>query len=325
MKTKKTRKKEMRTAFEKYVQRGKQFLTAEELSMIEIRALDSTDAKGGVTVPEYFANKIESAIRGSSFLDVATVVETKAGGSLPLPTMNDSANIGELLVEGVGIGDSADPSFNVKTFKAYTFSSKPVNISNELVQDAPDVFFPVLAQKLAERCVNAAVPYFINGTGVDQPLGFVTGGAKGVDAAIDSVTYNNLTALIKSVDKRFRSGASWAMNDDTLLIIQDLKDTAGNPIIKLSYDKKGTPYLLGYPVQIINEMSDIGAGNVSIAFGNFKKYVVRLVKSMELRRLSERYADYNQTGFILFVRMDGNLLDISETLSPVKYLQHAAS
>ncbi len=324
-KDQKATKHERRNAFETYVTRGKDALTPHQEKLISNRALGSSPTAGGVTVPNSFLNLLEAALKQSSFLDVATVIETETGAALPHPSMNDSANIGELLTEGSNIGSSVDPAFGVKTLKAYKFSSKPINISNALVQDAGEILFPVLAQKLAERCINAAMPYFINGTGVDQPAGFVSSGTKGVDAAVSSITYANLIGLIRSVDKRFRSSATFAMNDDTLLALQGLTDTAGNPILRMGYNEKQKPILLGFPVNVVNEMSDIGAGKVSVAFGNFQKYIIRLVKGAELKRLNETFADMDQTGFILYMRMDGSLLDVAATLSPVKYILHAAS
>ncbi|MNL77093.1 hypothetical protein D3C87_2031900 [compost metagenome] len=68
-------------------------------------------------------------------------------------------------------------------------------------------------------------------------------------------------------------------------------------------------------------MAAIGASNKSVAFGAFNRYVVRMVREFAIRRLVERYADYDQTGFIGFTRLDGELLDAGA----VKVLQHAAS
>ena len=325
----KTQKKEMkkakRSAFIRYLQLGETALTREERSLLQNRALSHTVSEGGAIVPAQFANLLEAALRNESFFDVATVLETEKGGKLPYPTMNDSSNTGELLVENASMGSSADPVFGQKLLGAYKFSSKPVNISNELIQDAPEVFLPVLAEKLAERCVKAAMPYFISGTGTNQPTGFLTAGAKGVDAAVSALSYANLLGLIKSVDKRFRAGASWAMNDNTLLTLQQLADSAGNPIVKLAYNEKQKPMMLGYPINILNDMDDIGAGNISVAFGNFQKYIVRRIKGAAVLRLEETFADLDQTAFVLYLRMDGNLVDVSSTLSPVKYIEHAAS
>jgi len=42
-----------------------------------------------------------------------------------------------------------------------------------------------------------------------------------------------------------------------------------------------------------------------------------------LMRLTERYAEYGQVGFITFMRVDGNLLDAGS--NPVKYYANSAT
>ena len=42
-----------------------------------------------------------------------------------------------------------------------------------------------------------------------------------------------------------------------------------------------------------------------------------------LSRLTERYADYNQTGFLAFQRWDGNLVDAGT--NPLKFLAQSAT
>ena len=40
-------------------------------------------------------------------------------------------------------------------------------------------------------------------------------------------------------------------------------------------------------------------------FGDMKKYMVRLVSNHVVKRLDERFADYDQTAWLLFMRLDG--------------------
>ena len=52
-------------------------------------------------------------------------------------------------------------------------------------------------------------------------------------------------------------------------------------------------------------------------------YFIRRVAGVQVLRLVERYADFNQTGFLAFQRWDGQLVDAGT--HPIKYFQHAAS
>jgi len=66
-------------------------------------------------------------------------------------------------------------------------------------------------------------------------------------------------------------------------------------------------------------MPGIGASNVTVAFGALDKFIVRKVSSFAVQRLTERYAELGQVGFISTLRVDSNLLDAG--VHPVMVLQ----
>ena len=70
-------------------------------------------------------------------------------------------------------------------------------------------------------------------------------------------------------------------------------------------------------------MASMAASAKSILFGDFKNYRVRRVAGVQVMRLVERYADFNQVGFVAFQRWDGNLVDAGT--HPIKYLQNSAT
>jgi HK97 family phage major capsid protein len=56
----------------------------------------------------------------------------------------------------------------------------------------------------------------------------------------------------------------------------------------------------------------------AVAFGDFSKYFIRRITGARVLRLVEKYADYNQIGFVAFQRWDGALIDAGT--HPIKYL-----
>ena len=66
-------------------------------------------------------------------------------------------------------------------------------------------------------------------------------------------------------------------------------------------------------------LSEIAPSAKAILFGDFSKYFIRRITGARVLRLVERYADYNQTGFVAFQRWDGALVDAGT--HPIKYLQ----
>ena len=71
---------------------------------------------------------------------------------------------------------------------------------------------------------------------------------------------------------------------------------------------------------MINQsMPQIAASNVTVAFGDLSKMLVRRVRDFSVLVLRERYAEFGQVGFLGFMRVDSNLLDAGT--GPVNVLQ----
>ena len=322
---KEDREQKVEAAFRKYLTNGFAEMNAEERQLVQSRALSvGTGSAGGYTVPEGFSNQLEVAMKKyGGVLEAANLMETDTGNDIPWPTVNDNSNTGAILGENASIGSSVDPTFGVVTLKAYKYTSKPVLVSNEILQDSAFNLEAYLADMLAKRVIKAANAHFTTGDGTSKPEGLTVAGTKGVDAAVSSITYDNLVDLLHSVDPEYRKNGKWMFHDSTLAALRKLKDTTGRPIFQEGLSKGEPSLLLGKPFIINNDMPEIGASARSVLFGDFEKYTVRRVKGYGVKRLVERYADNDQTGFILLVRMDGKLIDAGT--NPVKYLLHAAS
>lgn len=328
-KTKEQRTEQLNAAFRSWLRYGNAGLSEEERGMMrewaEERALSTTGAtKGATTVPEGFAGYVEQAMATfGGILEVANVLETETGNDIPFPTVNDTSNKGAILGEGLTMGESVDPAFGAVTVKAFTYSSKPVLISNQLLDDNAVNLEQVIAEMLVVRVLKAFSEHSIVGAGTSTPEGITVGGAKGADAAAAAVTYDNLVDLLHSVDPVYRKNGTWMFHDNTLKALKKLKDENGQYIFQPSLRDDEPSTVLGKPFIVNNDMPEIGASAKSIAFGDFKKYLVRRVKNYAVKRLDERYADLNSTAFILFARMDGRVLDAGT--HPIKYLEHAAA
>lgn len=320
------RKKDTDAAFRAWLRGGDNALSPAQRALIEEhRSMATTpDANGGYTVPEGFSGYLEVALKAyGGILDVAEILETETGNDIPFPVANDTGNTGAILGENTTMGDSVDPTLNAVIMKAFTYSSKPVIISNQLLQDNGVNLEKHIAEMLVRRVMSAFNAHAITGGGSAAPQGVVVGGTKGVDAAVNAITYDNLVDLYHSVDPEYRKNAVWMLNDSTLKALKKLKDTEGAYIFQPSLRDGEPSTILGKRFIVNNSMPEIGASNKSVVFGDFKKYLVRRVKGFSVKRLVERYADLNATAFILFARMDGRVLDAGT--NPLKYLQHAAS
>lgn len=316
-------------AFRSYLRGGLEDMPAEERKIIrEMRAQAvGTDTKGGYLVPEGFMAELVKSLKAwGPMMDpgVTRRLDTGTGASLPWPTMNDTSNKGALIGENTQASES-EVAFGTKTLGAYKYTSGVVLVSAELLQDSALDVEAIVRDAMSERIGRIANEHLTIGTGADQPNGIVTAATAltGVAAAA-AISFDNLIDLEHSVDPAYRSDPSvrWMFNDGTLKALRKIKDNEGNYIWQPADVKTGAAAtLLGYGYAINQDVASIGASAKSVVFGAMNRYVVRMVREFAIRRLVERYADFDQTGFIGFTRFDGELLDTAA----VKTLQHAAA
>ncbi|HDH3135334.1 TPA: phage major capsid protein, partial [Escherichia coli] len=102
-----------------------------------------------------------------------------------------------------------------------------------------------------------------------------------------------------------------AFNDNTLKLISEMEDGQGRPLWLPDIVGVAPASVLNVPYVIDQEIDDIGAGKKFMFCGDFDRFIIRRVRYMILKRLVERYAEYDQTGFLAFHRFDCILEDTS--------------
>lgn len=242
---------------------------------------------------------------------VSTVLRTRTGANLPIPTNDDTSNEGALLAENTQAVDK-DPAFGQLVLGAFKFTSKKVRISRELFQDSNEDLGVFMFNMLGERLARIMNRYATTGTGTNEPKGIVTGStASGTQLAAKTPTYVELVAIEGALDPAYRTGGSWMFHDTLLSEIKKIVDGSQRPLWLPSMSGGAPDRILGYPYEINQHMAVAAASGAgkSILFGNMRKYLFREVQDIEVIRLNELYAEYYQVAFVGFARMDGDLLD----------------
>lgn len=292
----------------------------------EYRALSvGTTTAGGYTVPQGFVSNLEMALLAfGGVRRVASVIRTDAGNPLPWPTMNDTSNKGERLAEQTTFGASVDPTFGQVTFNAYKYSSKPVIVSSELLQDSAFNLASLMGDILGERIGRIQSDEFTTGTGSSQPQGIVTGSTLGKTAAsATAIAADELLDLIHSVDPAYRElGPAFMFHDNILLALRKLKDTTNQYLIQPRITDMVPQTIHGYPFVINQSMqSSIATGTKTVLFGLLSKFQIRDVNEVRLLRLNELFAQTDQVGFVMFMRSDSKMLNAGT--NPVKHIIQA--
>jgi HK97 family phage major capsid protein len=293
----------------------------------EMRAgLDVATSGAGIeTIPEGFVNELEHALLAfGGPRNVARVIRTATGNELPWPKVTDTGNVGALLAEATTIGSTVDPTFSAMTLNAYKYSSKPILISAELLQDSAFDMASEIGAMLGERLGRIFGAHTTTGTGSSQPSGIVVGSALGkTAAATTAIVATELMDLIHSVDPAYRVNSSgWMMHDNIVLAIRKLVDLEGVFLWQPGLQAGVPDRLLAYPITVNQHMaSSIAAAAKTVLFGDFSKYIIREVGSVRFYRLDELYRGTDQTGFVAFMRMDADTI----TSAAIKHLIQAAS
>jgi len=293
---------------------------------MEYRAMGvATGPTGLYGVPNELMRPLEVALLTfGGMRQVATIIRTDTGATLPIPMTNDTTNVGEIVAENTTVS-SQDLALTQLNLGAYKYSSKMVLVSVELMQDNAINLATFLGEALGTRIGRITNNHFTTGTGTGQPNGIVTGATVGKTSATSqqtSILVDDLIDLEHSVDPAYRVAAKFMMHDSTLKAIKKLKDTSGRPLF-LAGISTGTPdTILGYPFQINQSMGVLGTTIKSILFGALDKYIIRDVRAVELLRLDERFAEFGQVAFLAFARFDGALMNAGT--NPVKYFINAA-
>ena len=320
-------------AFSNYLRVGMSGLSAEdrELAMPRFQNAQGvgTGSGGGYTVPQGFYDELQDAQKaygGMMEPGVAFVCDTSTGNPLPIPTDNDTTNSGAILTENTQVG-TQDITFGSINLGAYTYTSKLVLVSNQLLQDSAFNLDSFLAGKLGTRIARAINTHFTVGTGSGQPNGVITAataGPVGAAGETTSLVFDDLINLEHSVDPAYRKNARFMFADDTLKAIKKLKDNQGRYIWDPGLTVAKEPATINsYQYTVNQDMPVMAANAKSVAFGDFSKYFIRRIVGTQVLRLTERYADYNQTGFVAFQRWDGNLIDAGT--HPIKYFANSAT
>ncbi|MBS0925363.1 phage major capsid protein [Providencia sp. JGM181] len=304
-------------AFDRFVRSGFGELSTEERQALkELRAQGtSPDEKGGYTVPTQMLNKIIEQMKAyGGIASVAQILTTSTGQDITWSTSDGTEEEGELLGENTAASEQ-DVEFGTAILGAKKLSSKIIRVSNELLQDSGVNIEAYLGSRIAQRIGRGEAKYLVKGTGTGSPLQ-----PKGLDASVTGTVdasatfgWKDINALEHALDPAYRNGPKFrlAFNDDTLKNLKEMEDAQKRPLWLPSIAGVAPSTILGMQYVVDQAIDKMEAGKKFIFCGDFDRFILRRVTYMTLKRLVERYAEYDQTAFLAFHRFDCVLEDTS--------------
>lgn len=292
----------------------------------EIKSISgAVPVDGGYAVPREIDAMIASELKEiSPIRQLAQVVQVGSAGYRKLVTTGGTASgwVGETAPRP----ETDTPEFAEIAPPSGELYANPA-ASQAMLDDAAFDLEGWLASEIAMEFARAEGAAFVNGTGVDQPLGFLSsptslagdavrpfgslqyigsGDPNGFDANPES----RLIDLVHTMKAGHRQGACWVMNSATLSEVRKLKTTDGAFLWQPGLVEGQPDRLLGYPVIEAEDMPDVAAGAFPIAFGNFKAgYIITERSATQILR--DPFTNKPFVHFYATKRVGGQVLDSS--------------
>lgn len=262
----------------------------------------------------------------------ALVITTDTGEDLQVPKTT-AFQTGNLIAEAGSITES-DPTLAVVTLKSYKFASF-WQVSRELVDDTPANLLDALSRGAATALALSYGAHLATGTGSGQPSGYTNGTVSVTGPTGTSTSFGSQATAGQGTDLVFDlygsvaepylmspAVASLARNATYTAFKKYKEGGTNSPMLDLSPRKSGASVnLLGVPGYVDPHAPAMGVSTKSLAFGDWSRYVVRIVQGVRLERSDDFAFQNDLVSFRAVIRLDGALVD----LNAVKLFQHSAT
>ena len=324
-----------RDAFvERYLRRG---IDANMGGGVEMKSLSGASAgEGGYAVPREIDGAIAATLKGlSPIRSIATVVQTGTSGYRKLVATGTTGAgwVGETAARP----ETATRSFAEIAPPSGELYANPA-ASQAMLDDAMFNVEDWLADEIAREFAVAEGMAFVSGNGTNRPKGILSYAttnevdgvrafgtlqhlATGTSGAFPAANpQDKLVELVHSLKAPYRQGATWVMNGDTLARIRKFKTSDGAFLWQPGLVEGQAATLMGYPVVEAEDMPDVGANSLSIAFGNFRAGYL-IADRGETRILRDPFSNKPFVHFYATKRVGGAIIDSQA----IKLMKFAAS
>jgi HK97 family phage major capsid protein len=308
-----------RAAFDGYVRKGE----SANLRELEAKALSvGSDPDGGYLVPDETERAVNSALKNISPIRAIAGVRQVSSSVYKKPfatTGFDTGWVGETAARP----QTNTPILAELAFPTMELYAMPAATPSLLDDSAVDID-AWLAEEVRAAFAEQEGTAFVTGDGINKPkgflsyttvansawtwgnIGYIASGSAGAFPSTDPG--DKLIDLVYAVKAGYRANAHFVMNRASLSVIRKMKDADGSYLWQPSLEAGVPSTLLGYPVAESEDMPNIAANSMSIAFGDFARgYLV--VDRVGIRVLRDPYSAKPYVLFYTTKRVGGGVQD----------------
>ena len=322
---------EHKAAFDAYVRRGDEA----GLRELEAKAFSATaGADGGYLVPPETDSEIGRRVSVVSPMRALSTVRTVSTSVLKKPFATAGLSTG-WVAETAARPQTNTPQLAELSFPTMELYAMPA-ATQALLDDAAVDIEAWIAGEVDIVFAEQEGDAFIRGDGVNKPKGFLTYTA----VAESTWTWGNLgyvatgTAgawkttspsdtlvdVIYALKAGHRQNSTFMMNRKTQSDVRKFKDADGNYLWRPPASAGQPASLMGFPIAEAEEMPDVGANALAVAFGDFRSgYLV--VDRAGVRILRDPYSAKPYVLFYTTKRVGGGV----QNFEAIKLVKFAAS
>ena len=286
-------------AFEEYI-RG---------TITNERANNLTPAatSGGVLIPTTIANRIIRKV-----YDICPILErsTKYNvkGKLEIPYYDESTTS----INVAYATEFVDLSSNVGAFTNIELTGYLAGalslISRSLINNSQFDIVGFIVNRMAYDISRFIEGELLNGTS-DKVEGLSGLTNTKTTASQSAITSNELIELQAQVKDVFQPEAIWIMSPDKRTALRELKENMGRYLLQDDISLPFGKSLLGKPVYVTDNMSDIAAGKTVIYYGDMRGLATKFNEDINIEVLREKYATQHAYGVVGWLEFDSKVQD----------------
>lgn len=317
-----------KAAFDAYVRKGE----PGTLRDLERKALSvGSDPDGGYLVPEETERTVNRALKDISPIRAIAGIRQVSGSVYKRPFSVAGPATG-WVAEAAARPQTNAPTLDELSFPTTELYAMPAATSS-LLDDSAVNIDEWLAEEVRIAFAEQEGTAFVTGNGTNKPkgflayttvanaswtwgnLGFIATGTDGAFPATDPA--DKLIDLIYALKAGYRANAHFAMNRATQSVIRKMKDGDDNYLWQPSGKPGEAPTLMGYPVAESEDMPNMAADSLSVAFGDFRRGYL-IVDRVGIRVLRDPYSAKPYVLFYTTKRVGGGVADF-EAIKLLKF------
>jgi HK97 family phage major capsid protein len=308
-----------KAAFDSYVRKGE----PGTLRDLERKALSvGSDPDGGYLVPEETERTVNRALKAISPIRAIAGIRQVSGSVYKRPFSVTGPATG-WVAETASRPQTNAPTLDELSFPTTELYAMPAATSS-LLDDSAVNIDEWLAEEVRIAFAEQEGTAFVSGNGTNKPKGFLAyttvanaswswGNlgfiATGTDGAFPSTDPGDkLIDLIYALKAPYRGNAHFVMNRSTQSAVRKMKDGDDNYLWQPSGKPGDAPTLMGFPVAESEDMPNMAADSLSLAFGDFQRGYL-IVDRVGIRVLRDPYSSKPYVLFYTTKRVGGGVQD----------------